>query len=159
LAGTPILTSMNPAGGRQDQTVSSVITGQLTNWVQGTTTLNLGAGITVNSVTVTSPTSLTVPLTRAANASIGDPTGTVSTGAEVVVVANAFTVQVGAPVLLSVTPNFALPGQMVTVTITSQFTNFAQGTTQASFGERISVGGGPLGGFGPITVNSPTSAT
>ena len=39
------------------------------------------------------------------------------------------------------------------------YTNFAHGTTQLSFGPDISVGGGPAGGFGTVTVNSSTSVT
>ena len=45
------------------------------------------------------------------------------------------------------------------MTVTSQFTNFVQGTTQASFGPNIKVSGGPSGGFGTVTVTSPTSFT
>jgi RHS repeat-associated protein len=39
------------------------------------------------------------------------------------------------------------------------FTHFQQGTSVASFGAGISVGGGAAGAAGPITVTSPTTAT
>ena len=48
---------------------------------------------------------------------------------------------------------------MTNVTINGQLTYFTQGVTTASFGPGISVGGGPLGGLGPVTVVSATVAT
>jgi RHS repeat-associated protein len=65
----------------------------------------------------------------------------------------------GPPAVLYVTPNFAKPGQTVTVTIVGTFTHFQQGVSQANFGAGISVGGGTVGAAGPITVTSATSAT
>jgi hypothetical protein len=51
------------------------------------------------------------------------------------------------------------PGQSLTVTITGQYSNFFQGSTQATFGAGISVGGAAAGGAGPVTVVSATTAT
>jgi len=52
-AGTPAITGVNPNTGRQGtNNLNVAIAGQFTNWAQGSTTVNLGAGITVNSVTV-----------------------------------------------------------------------------------------------------------
>jgi hypothetical protein len=45
------------------------------------------------------------------------------------------------------------------VNLTGAFTNWVNGTTTANFGPGISVGGAAAGTFGPITVNSATSAT
>ena len=59
----------------------------------------------------------------------------------------------------SVSPAAAVPGQTLSVTITGVFSNFFQGSTVASFGPDISVGGAAAGSFGPITVVSATSAT
>lgn len=50
-------------------------------------------------------------------------------------------------------------GPTLPVTITGAHTNFVQGSTQASFGPGVSVGNAPDGQPGPVTVNSPTSAT
>jgi len=61
--------------------------------------------------------------------------------------------------ILSVSPNTGEAGQTITVAIAGQNTHFVQGTTQASFGAGISIGSGPEGGFGPVNVLSPTSAT
>ncbi len=51
--------------------------------------------------------------------------------------------------ILSITPNAASPGTSLTVTITTQYTNFLQGSTQANFGPGISVGGVPGWRSGP----------
>jgi hypothetical protein len=59
----------------------------------------------------------------------------------------------------SLSPNAAQAGQVLSVAITGSFTNFLQGATQASFGPDISVGGGPAGALGPVTVTTPTQAT
>ena len=59
----------------------------------------------------------------------------------------------------SVNPNSGIAGQTVTVDINGLFTTFVQGSTQASFGPGISVGGAPAGGFGPVAVTSETRAT
>jgi hypothetical protein len=68
------------------------IVGQSTNFAQGTTVASFGAGITVNSLTVTSATTATANLTIQAAAATGARTVTMTTGAEVVSLANGFTV-------------------------------------------------------------------
>ena len=152
LAGTPILTSMVPAARRQGQSVTSTITGQFTNWVQGTTTVNLGAGVAINSVTVSSSTSLTVQLTVDSAAALGLRNLTVTTGAEVVSATNVFNVLAGLPVVTQANPNTGQQSQSnLSVAITGQFTNFAQGTSQVSFGAGITVNS--------VTVASLTSLT
>ncbi len=166
-AGTPVLTAVNPNTGQQGQTLSVTLTGQFTHFVQGTTQASFGAGIAVGggaagafgAVTVTSPTSATAQVVIDAASAPGTRTVTVKTGAEQVSLANAFTVNAAPPVLISVVPNSGQQGQTLSVTITGQFTHFVQGTTQASFGAGIAVGGAAAGAFGPVTVTSPTSAT
>jgi uncharacterized protein (TIGR03437 family) len=61
--------------------------------------------------------------------------------------------------LTSINPGSSAAGKILTVVITAVNTNFAQGQTLASFGPGISVGGGPLGQLGVLTVTGPTSAT
>ncbi len=61
--------------------------------------------------------------------------------------------------IVSLTPGSVLPGSTTSIAIATQYTNFVQGATQASFGPGVSVGGGAAGGFGLVTVLSPTSAT
>ena len=67
----PILSLISPNSGVQGQTLNVTVTGQFTNFAQGTTQVSLGAGITINTVTVTTPTSLTANVSIAANATPG----------------------------------------------------------------------------------------
>ena len=63
------------------------------------------------------------------------------------------------PKILSLTPASISQGQSATVAMTTEYTNFVQGSTQANFGPGVTVGAGAPGGYGFITVTSPTSAT
>ena len=140
--GTPVITQVNPNAGQQgQQNLSVAITGQFTNWVQGTTTASFGTGITVVSLTVTTPTSATAVINIAPTAIVGPYTVTLTTGGEIDTLTNGFTVAAGTPVITQVNPNTGQEGQRnLSVTITGQFTHFAQGTSQVSFGAGITVG-------------------
>ena len=150
--GTPILLSVNPNSGQQgQQNLPVIITGQFTHFLQGTSQANFGAGVTVASLTVNSPTSATAILNIDPAAAPGARTVALTTGAEVATLANGFAVTASAPVLLSLNPNNAQQGQQnLAVAITGLFTHFVQGTSQANFGAGITVAS--------LTVNSPTSA-
>ena len=151
-AGTPVLLSVNPIGGKQGQSLQVNIAGQFTNFVQGTSQVSFGLGIAVGTVTVANATSLTAQITIPANAPLGPVTVTVTTGTEVASLANGFMVTAGTPVLLSATPNSGQVGQQnLSVALAGQFTNWVQGTTTASFGAAITVAS--------LTVTSPTTAT
>ena len=132
--------SVTPNNGLQGQTLASVaVVGQSTNFVNGTTVAGFGAGITVNSTTVTDATHATVSITIQASATPGARTVTMTTGTEAATLANAFTV-VGRPVVTSVTPNNGLQGQtLASIAVVGQFTHFANGTTVAGFGAGITV--------------------
>jgi len=166
--GAPVLVSVSPNTGQQSRlNLSVTIAAERTHFVQGTTQASFGAGITVGGgaaggfgpVTVNSPTTTAAQISIDPSAATGSRTVVVQTGTEQESLASGFTVLSGTPVILSVSPNTGRQGQQnLLVTITGQFTNFAQGTTQASFGPGTSVGGGLAGGFGLVTVNSPTSA-
>jgi hypothetical protein len=65
----PTLTSIAPASGNRLQTLDVVFTGA--GFVDSVTTVNTGAGIKINSITVTNATRLTANLTIAANAATG----------------------------------------------------------------------------------------
>ena len=138
--GTPAITLVNRNSGQQGQQALTVtITGQLTNFVQGKTQVGFGAGITVNTAIVTNPTSLTANLSVTADATVGTRTVTVTTGTEVVSLANGFTVAAGTPVITLVNPNSGQQAQTLNVAITAQFTGFVQDTTTVSFGDGITV--------------------
>ncbi len=72
---------------------------------------------------------------------------------------NSAALTINPPSTLTLNPNSGLPGQMLTVSLTGTFTNYVQGATMANFGAGISVGGAAAGGFGNVTVTSPTNAT
>jgi RHS repeat-associated protein len=82
--GAPAIASISPAQGSPGQTLTVAITGSFTSFVNGTTTASFGAGITVNSVTVTSATAATASITINAAAAVGlrSPI-TAQTGAQV----------------------------------------------------------------------------
>jgi len=152
-APAPAIIQANPNAGQQGQSNESVtITGQLTHWVQGTTTASFGDGVTVVSLTVNSATSASAVLSIDPAAAVGPRDVTLTTGTEVSTALSAFTVNTGSPMILSVDPNTGIIGQQnLTVTITALFTHFAQGHTTVDFGAGITVVS--------VTVNSPTSLT
>src|SRR5207245_1589335 len=93
LGAVPTLLSISPSAGQQgQQNLSVTITGQLTHFVQGTTTASLGAGITVSSLMVNSATSATAVLDIDLTAPAGTRTVALTTGSEIVSLPNGFTV-------------------------------------------------------------------
>jgi uncharacterized repeat protein (TIGR01451 family) len=160
LAGLPQIQSLTPNAGAQATTQTVTIAGLFTNFQTGVSQVTFGGnGVTAGTVTVNGPTQIQVPVTVVAGAAAGARTVTVTTGAEVASLVNGFTVQPGVPAITVIDPNVAVPDSVVSVTITSQFTNFVNGVTQARFGAGISVNGAAQGAFGTIAVNSPTFAT
>ena len=148
----------NPTTAMQGQSFTLMVNGSFTHFVQGTTTISFAGGYaTVGTVSVSGPTLLSVPVTVSDGAPAGPTTVSATTGTEVASV--TFNIAAGIPGITIISPNVGTPNSTATVTVTSQFTNFVQGTTQASFGPSIKVSGGPSGGFGTVTVTSPTSFT
>ena len=88
----PIISSALPATGGLGETINVTLTGVNTNFVQGTTTVSAGAGLTVGTVTVNSLTSLTVQLTIAAGATPNPVSLLATTGTEEAVLPNGFTI-------------------------------------------------------------------
>jgi len=151
--GAAVLLVVNPNGGQQgQQNLTVALTGQFTHWVQGTSTVSFGAGITVVSLTVNSPATATALVNVDPQAATGTRTVTVTTGSEIATLNNGFTVAPGTPVLVAVNPNSGQQGQQnLSVALAGQYTHWAQGTTTADFGSGITVSS--------LKVNSPTSAT
>ncbi|MGA9977890.1 MAG: Ig-like domain-containing protein [Candidatus Sulfotelmatobacter sp.] len=159
LAGVPALLSASPSSAQAGTTANVVITGEFTTFQQGFSTVALGDGIITNVVTVSSLTQLTANVTIPSNASVGNTYISVTTSGQTVTLNNAFAVTAGTPVITEINPNIGTPGNSVTVTIYGQYTNWVNGTTTASFGPGISVGGAADGVSGPVTVNSATNLT
>ncbi len=103
--------TVTPNTGTQGQNLSVAITGLGTNWVQGGTRVNFGAGIIVGNVTVSSPTNLTASISIAPNATLGPSSITATTNGEVAAIANGFSVTAAVtPRIVSVTPTTAAQG-------------------------------------------------
>ncbi len=72
----PALAGINPSTGSLLETLTLTVRG--TNFIDSTTTLNLGSGISLNSVTVDSASQLRATITIAANATVGQRNITVT---------------------------------------------------------------------------------
>ena len=93
LPGAPVITSVSPAAGPRGYTIMVTLTGQNTNWVNGTTQVTAAPGITVTNVAVTNATTLTAQLSVAANAMPGPYSLTATTGSEEATLPNGFVAQ------------------------------------------------------------------
>jgi Quinohemoprotein amine dehydrogenase, alpha subunit domain III len=78
----PTVLSVTPSTVVAGSTRNVTISGGLTHFAAGASVANLGAGVTVNSVTVNSPTSAVGNVTVAPGATIGFRDATVQTGGE-----------------------------------------------------------------------------
>lgn len=87
------LASVSPSSGKVGQTITVAVVGTNTHFVNGTTTANFGAGITVKSVAVTDATHASITIQIASNAALGSRKVTLTTGSEVAEKSNAFAVQ------------------------------------------------------------------
>jgi uncharacterized repeat protein (TIGR01451 family) len=100
--------------------------GQLTKWVQGTTTASFGAGVTVVSLTVNSSTSATAVINIDPAAAAGARTITLTTGAEVDTLTNGFAVGPPADLTVSKTHSGTFKqgdtGDTYTITVTNSGT-------------------------------------
>jgi RHS repeat-associated protein len=161
----PTIISVSPNVALQGASLQIAITALNTHFVQGQSVANFGPGVSVGgglsgafgAVQVTSATTAIAQVSVAANATPGLLTVAVRTGSEEASLVNGFAVN-GSPFLSSLSPSFSQPGQTLLVTIKGVFTNFRQGTTQATFGSGISVGGAPEGGPGLVFVNDAVTA-
>jgi hypothetical protein len=133
---TPTVLSVTPStvavGTARDVTIS----GALTNF-GASSIANLGAGVTVSSVTASSPTSAVAHVTVAPGAAVGFRDVTVQTGAEIAreTVTGPFLVTAAPPAiprLTSATPSSGVRGSTVDVVLTGADTAFASGTSLAS---------------------------
>lgn len=91
---TPLVASLSPTAGGQGQTVDITITGVNTTFGP-LTQVNLGTGVTVQSVSVTSPTTIVARALIAANASVGPRLVAVSTGREEALLPSGFAIVSG----------------------------------------------------------------
>jgi hypothetical protein len=92
VTGNQASLAASPTSGVQGQTLSVTLTGTGTNWIAGQTTASFGGDITVNSLTVSGPTSASAQITISSTAALGPRTVTTTTGSEVISGIDAFTV-------------------------------------------------------------------
>ena len=203
--------SLAPNVAAAGSTLTVKITAASANLVQGSTTANFGAGVSVGGapsgtsgpVNVLSPTTATAQLAVDPATSAGARSVALQVSSQSVPLADRFVVttsstsslvapgiSVATPMaylasisgqtatgatftssneakltiepdasVVSVVPSSGAPGQTLTANITTQYTNFVQGATEASFGAGVSVGGAASGSLGRVTVTSPTTAT
>ena len=142
------ITPASAAQGQQSLNVSLHADGA--HFQQGTTYGNFGAGITINSITVTDSTDAVANISISTYTPVGGRQITLVTGGEFVVSAlNAFTVTADTAQIVSITPNTGQQGaNSLSVVVVGSATNFLPGATTVSFGGGINVGA--------ITVMSPT---
>src|SRR5207302_76817 len=108
----PTITSVVPNTGQQGRQNSSIaLAGKFTNWTQGTTTANFGTGITVATLTINSATSATATLNIDPAATTGARIVTLTTGTEIAILANSFTITpaVNQPPTVSAGANQTIP--------------------------------------------------
>lgn len=152
------ITSATPVSGAQGQTLVVQLWGVNTHFAGGVSVVDFGTGITVNSVAVHTPTSLTANISISSEAAIGFRSVAVTTTGEIASDTGngSFLVTPPAPliaVISSITPHSGEQGQSgLSLAITGQNTHFSAGTSLLSFSNAgIAVTG--------LTIESPTSAT
>jgi hypothetical protein len=140
----PDVTSASPGTTNLDV---RVVGSANTTFIAGKTQIGFGTGITVNSVTVRSPTELIANINVPASVAPSVRTLQMSS-AQLAVLPGAFTIAAPPPpALTSVSPAVAQQGQTLAVTVNGEFTHF-NSATQVSFGSGTIVES--------VTVGSPT---
>ncbi len=143
IAAAAVTLTLRPASG-----VGAVVTATATAVAVLPGTTRRIAFVIPAALSVTAPTPYTVSVDGRTTAGTTFASG------------NRAAVTVNPPArIVTVTPDAVQAGTPADVVLTTEFTNFAQRATQASFGPGISVAGGAPGGFGLVTVTSATSAT
>lgn len=133
----PTILSVTPSSGEVGSTLDTTILAANTHFAAGTSDADLGAGVTVNSLTVKSPTEAVANVTIADGADIGFRDVSVTTAAEVAFenVPGPFLVTAKAPAVPTLTdasPKSGARGATVDVTLTGTNTSFADGVSTAS---------------------------
>ncbi len=130
----PAILSVTPSTGAAGTSEDVHISGGLTHFA-GASAASFGPGVTVNALTVESPTSATARVTVAAGAQVRFTTVSVQTGGELASAANRFLVTAPAPPvprLTGASPASGARGATVDVQLTGAGTAFAAGRTSAS---------------------------
>ena len=126
------ISTVSPASGPQGGVVTVTVTGQDTHWQQGTTSASfvpfqIGCPVvTVNTVTVETPTRAVLNLAIPAATCVGQQSFQIATGGEVL--GSSFGVYEQTP-SLTLGPSSAMVGATLTVNFLGEFTHFGASTT------------------------------
>jgi hypothetical protein len=168
---SPTLTSVTPNTARRLDKLDLVFRG--TNFIGGVTEVDLGADITVNSLTVDSTGRLTANISVLTTAVTGSRTvylRNAPPGGGVDSIVNGFTVTNPLPTLTGIAPNAG--NRLMTLNVVLRGSNFIDGTTTLNIGSdivlnsltvdsatrmtaNITVGGAAAAGLRNVFVNNP----
>ena len=145
-SAVPAVGLVSPGDGPQNGQLSVEIRGSNTNFQATSAVAFSGSGITVNSISVNSPESITARITITPGAAVGfrDVTVTTALGSgstEAARGGGAFNVVAPptTPTVISVNPPNIARGQRLNVSISGASTHFAAGTSTVSFGSGVTV--------------------
>jgi hypothetical protein len=133
-SSVPAILSVSPSTGTAGTTEDVRISGGATHFA-GSSTASFGPGVTVNSLTVQSPTSAVAKVTIAPGATIQLNDVSVQTGAEIATRAHSFLIAAPAPPVARLTgasPASGMRGTTVDVQLTGASTAFAAGISTGS---------------------------
>ncbi|MBI3578786.1 MAG: hypothetical protein HY089_05165, partial [Ignavibacteriales bacterium] len=146
----PALVNISPGILNKGETGDIIVSGA--NFISGVSSINLGTGITINSLNVSNLSQIIMNVTIAPTAQTGTRNVIVTNtapGGGAVTLPDAFTVGNPRPTFSNISAMGGLRGQSLSVSVTG--TNFIRGITSVSFGPDITVNS--------LTVNSATQAT
>lgn len=137
----PAILSVEPATLSQGDSVTVAIRGINTAW-NSTATVNLGSGITVDSISVMSATLIEASITVNPAAAIGFRTARVTVDGGSASKTRALFISSGIsalPEIVRITPALGVRGETLDVTVAGINTGFISGVTTASFNDGIRV--------------------
>ena len=149
----PVITSISPNSATAGKTLDVAIVGQNTHFTGGTTTVSFGAGITVNSLTITGTTALSANITIDAASAQGTRNVVITTGTEVATAAAGFTVNAAPPSITGIQPSNAAVNTTASITVTGQ------SLLGATFAFQTQVPNSGITAPSPITVVSNDGTT
>ncbi len=129
----PLITLLSTTNGNQGATMNINIGGE--NFT-GTSEVNFGSGISINSFTVLNSNQIAVNITIVFDAAVGTRDVSVITPGGIFILPGGFTVKQALPVITSVNPDRGNPGSALVVIING---NNLSGTTSVGFGNGIEV--------------------
>ena len=137
--GPSQILSVTPGVAAQSQVLNVSIVGQATHWLQGATTADFGAGITVAQLAILDATHADVRIVVQSGAALGFHAVTFVTDGEYASIAQGLDIQQGTPTLVSSTPNAGAQGTTFTVQVLGSLTHWVQDVTTASYGAGVTV--------------------